>query len=106
VFAFLIRLAGYVTLVAGLIVGVFDIARSVAAGRIEMAPLGKVLFDLFGERYLLLQPAIERHVSEFAWNSIVLPLTLLPALILLFITGIVLVAIGWRRRPQPLAASV
>jgi hypothetical protein len=105
-FAFLIRLAGYLSLVAGLGVAVFDIARSVSGGRIDMAPLGKVLFDLFGERYLLLQPAIERHVSEFAWNSLVLPLTLQPALILFFILGLLLVGIGWRRRPDPAATPI
>jgi hypothetical protein len=102
-FAFLIRCAGYLALIAGLVVGTLDVARSVSAGAFKMQVLGEMLFNLLGERYLLLQPAVERHVSETVWNWLVLPLTLQPALVVLFVLGLLLVALGWRRR-QPLAA--
>ncbi len=96
---FLLRLAGFLLVGIAFVTGVLDGARSLANGVFSMTPLGKSLFDLLAERYLLVQPAIERHVSVGVWQFVALPLTLLPTALVALVLGILLYALGsWRRR--------
>ena len=77
-FRFLARLSGLLLIAAGFVGLVIDGTRSIANGTLIFTPLGEVAFRVFGERYLLLQPAIERRIHPLLWDPVVLNLTLLP----------------------------
>jgi hypothetical protein len=95
----LLRLLGYALVAIAFVVGALDAARSLANGALSLKPLGQSLFELFAERYLLLQPAIERHVSVALWENIVLPVTLWPTTFVALGLGVLFVLLGsWRRR--------
>jgi hypothetical protein len=98
---FLARALGLVLIAVGFVGLVIDGTRSIANGTVMFTPLGEVAFRVFGERYLLLQPAIERHVHPFLWDPIVLNLTLLPASAVAFLLGVVLLWLG-QKRPEPI----
>jgi uncharacterized iron-regulated membrane protein len=94
---FLARLLGLVLLAAGFVGLVVDGTRSIANGALSFTALGEVGYRLFGERYLLLQPTVEK-VHPFLWNSIVLNLLLAPAALFAFMLGVVLLWLG--RKPE------
>jgi hypothetical protein len=97
---FVIRMLGYALIALAIVVGVLDGARSLANGAFSLRPLGESLYGLLAERYLLIQPAIERHVSEGLWNNVVLPLTLQPTAIVCLILGVVLAFLA-RKKSAP-----
>ena len=61
-FRFLARAFGLILIAAGFVGLVIDGTRSIANGGIMFTPIGEAAYRVFGERYLLLQPAIERHI--------------------------------------------
>ena len=100
-FRFLARVVGLVLVAAGFVGIVIDGTRSIANGTVMFTPLGEAAFRVLGERYLLLQPAIERHVSQWLWDAVVLKFTLLPASVVGFVLGVILLWLG-QKRPEPL----
>ncbi len=90
----LLRLSGYLLVAIAFVVGLMDATRAVANGGWSFTPLGQSLFQLLSERYLLLQPAIERHVSVALWENVVLPVTLWPTALVALGLGVALVALG------------
>jgi hypothetical protein len=98
---FIARAFGLILIAAGFVGIVIDGTRSIANGAVMFTPLGEVAFRVFGERYLLLQPAIERHIHPLLWDPIVLNLTLLPGSVLAFLLGVVLLWLG-QRPPEPI----
>ena len=50
------------------------------------------------ERYLLLQPGVERHLHPWIWEYVVLPVTLAPAGLVAFLLGLGLLWIGQKPR--------
>jgi len=100
-FRFLARAFGLILTAAGFVGLVIDGTRSIANGAMMFTPLGGVAQRLFGERYLLLQPAIERNIHPALWDPVVLNLTLLPASVLSFTLGVLLLWIG-QKRPEPI----
>ncbi len=53
---FLLRALGTLTAAGGFVALVIDGVKSLANGMIVATPLGQYLYQLFAERYLLLQP--------------------------------------------------
>jgi hypothetical protein len=100
-FRFLARTLGLLLIAAGFVGLVIDGTRSIANSGVMFTPLGEVGYRLFGERYLLLQPAIERHVHPALWDPVVLNLTLLPASAVGFFLGVLLLWLG-QKRPEPI----
>ncbi len=98
---FLARAIGLILIAAGFVGIVIDGTRSIANGTVMFTPLGEVAFRAFGERYLLLQPAIERHVHPLLWDPVVLNLTLMPASVVGFLLGVALLWLG-QKRPEPI----
>jgi hypothetical protein len=96
---FLARVLGFILIAAGFVGIVIDGTRSIANGTVMFTPLGEAAFRVFGERYLLLQPAIERHVHPVLWDPIVLNLTLLPGSVVAFLLGVALLWLG-QKRPE------
>ena len=98
---FLARALGLVLVAAGFVGLVIDGTRSIANGSLMFTPLGEVAFRVLGERYLLLQPAIERHIHPLLWDPVILNLTLLPASVVAFSVGVLLLWLG-QKRPEPI----
>ncbi len=97
---FLLRVLGLSLVAAGFVGVVVDGTRSIANNGLSFTPVGEVGYALFKERYLLLQPAIERHVHPFLWDPVVLNLTLAPASLVALGLGALLLWIG--QRPKEL----
>jgi hypothetical protein len=98
---FLLRAFGLILIAAGFVGLVVDGTRSIANGALMFTPLGEAAHHLLGERYLLLQPAIERHLHPALWDPVVLNLTLLPASVVTFLAGVLLLWLG-QKRPEPI----
>jgi hypothetical protein len=93
-------LLGYVCIAAGFVALIIDGARSIANSAIQATPLGETLFGLLGERYLLLQPTIERHIHPLLWDPVMLYLTLAPTALVALVLGFLLLWLGARPKPQ------
>ena len=100
-FRFLARTLGLILIAAGFVGLVIDGTRSIANGALNFTALGEVAYRVLGERYLLLQPAIERHVHPLLWDPIVLNLTLAPASVVAFVLGAILLWLG-RKPAEPI----
>jgi hypothetical protein len=97
---FIARALGLVLTAAGFVGLVIDGTRSIANGAVMFTPLGDVGRRLFGERYIMLQPTID-SIHPALWDPVVLNLTLLPASVLAFTLGVLLLWIG-QKRPEPI----
>jgi hypothetical protein len=91
---FVLRALGTVIAAGGFIAMVIDGVKTLANGVLVMTPLGQYLYQLLAERYLLLQPGIERHIHPLLWDPVVLNLTLLPASVVGLVLGAFLVWLG------------
>ncbi len=96
---FILRLAGLALLLAGFIAGVLDGVRWIATGTLAFAKLGALAFALFPNSFLLLEPAVTRHIHPFLWDYGLLPLLTSPAFAVLGGLGIALMWLG--RKPPP-----
>jgi hypothetical protein len=102
----ILRAVGFVLLAGGFVAAVMDGARSIAASSLALMPTGEALFRLLGERYLLLQPGIERHIHPLLWDPIVLNLTLLPLSAVLLGLAFLFLWLGRRRREPSVGFAV
>ena len=98
---FVVRVLGFLAIAGGFVMLVVDGTRTLANGSLSFMALGEVGFRLLGERYLLLQPGIERHIHPLLWDPLVLHLTLMPASLVLLAIGLGLVMLG-RKPPEPI----
>jgi len=94
---FLARLSGMFLIAAGFVGLVIDGTRSIANGALSFTAVGEVGFRLFGDRYLQLQPAVEK-VHRLLWDPILLKITLAPAAPFGFALGALLIWLG--RKPE------
>ncbi|MGL4242147.1 MAG: hypothetical protein ACRCTI_13650 [Beijerinckiaceae bacterium] len=101
----LIRWTGYALLAAAMGLGVYDGARSLSVSGLATTPLGSVAFWLFPKQFPILEPAITRHVHPFLWDPVLLNLFLLPAVLVLFILGGVMLALGREREPEAVGSA-
>lgn len=95
---FVARALGLLFMAAGFVGFVVDATRSIANGALAFTPFGEIAYGLFKERYLLLQPWIERNLHPAAWEYAVLPVTLAPASVVAFLAGLLLLWIGQKPR--------
>ncbi len=98
----LIRWTGYLLLGAAMVLGVVDGVRSISASMLDTTSLGALSFLLFPKHFPILEPAITRHVHPFLWDPVVLNLLLLPAALVLFVLGGLLMALGRPKPPTPI----
>lgn len=96
-FRFLFRILGLLLLAAGFVGAVIDGARSIANSSVLFTPLSEVGSRVLGDRYLLIQPGLERHVHPLLWDPVVLNLTRAPAALVAFGLGAILL---WLARPR------
>ncbi len=100
-FRFLARFLGLALLAAGFVGLVIDGTRSIANNAVSLTPLGEVAFRLFPRSFPLLEPAVTRHVHPFLWDPVLLNLLLLPAGLVAFALGALLLWLG-RKPPEPI----
>ncbi len=94
----LFRFIAFLLLAAGFVGAVMDAARSLANSMLDYARIGGTAFRLFGDRFLQLQPAVERNIHPLLWDPVLSNLFLLPTSLTLLGLGLVCYRIG-RRAP-------
>jgi hypothetical protein len=95
---FILRILGLVALAGGFVALIADGIRYIADGTLQLTPLGKIAFDILREKFLLLQPAVERHLHPFLWQYLLQPIFETPAFIVLILLSILLLWAGRRRK--------
>jgi hypothetical protein len=94
---FLCRALGLLLLAIGFVGLVVDGTRSIANNAVVFSSVGEVAAAIFKERYLGFQPAIER-IHPLLWDPIMRDITLIPASIVTFVIGAILLWIGQKPR--------
>ncbi len=98
---FLVRASGLLLLAAGFVGLVIDGTKSVANGHVVFTPLGELAFMLFPRQFPILEPAVTRHVHPFLWDPVLLNFFLLPAAVIGFVLGALLLWLG-QKPPEPI----
>jgi peptidoglycan/LPS O-acetylase OafA/YrhL len=97
---FLLRFLGLVTLAAAFVFFVYDGARFIANQTIDFTTVRYVWESLHQNSLLLFQPAVERHVAPWLWQSLIQPYFLeQPVSLLFLIVGALLILLGRRKKP-------
>lgn len=92
------RAVGWLLILAALAAAVRDGFAWLDTGQWSSVPFGQVWFDLHKDSLLLLQPALERHVSPFLWDPVMTTILEAPAWVVFGLPGIVLLVLGSLRR--------
>ncbi len=98
---FLVRALGLVLLAAGFVGLVLDATKSVVNSGVRFTPLGELAFMLFPRQFPILEPAVTRHVHPLLWDPILLNFFLLPASVIGFVLGALLLWLG-QKPPEPI----
>jgi hypothetical protein len=98
---FLARLVGLLLIAAGFVGLIIDGTRSIANSALSFTPLGEIAFRLFPKGFPLIEPAVTRYVHPWLWDPVLLNFFLLPASVVAFILGAVLLWLA-RARPEPI----
>lgn len=96
---FLVRMLGYLLVAGGFVVLLTDGARSIADSVLRVTPLGETLLALVGERFRLLQPAVERNLHPILWDPVLIHLLQVPTAAAGLLLGIALLWLGAPPRP-------
>jgi len=96
---FVFRFVGLLILAGGFIALIYDGTKSIAGSTLVFTPLGQIWNNVHSSSLQLLQPAIERHISPFLWDPIVLNILTAPAWLVFGVIGAVLMLIGRKKKP-------
>lgn len=97
---FVLRFLGLLCLALAFILLVYDGTRMIANHAFEATSVGYVWAAIDQNSLLLLQPAIERHVNVWLWQSVLQPYFLeQPAFLVLAILGFILSWLGRKKKP-------
>lgn len=97
---FLFRTIGYMTVAGGFVGLMVDGTRSIAASAIVFTSASSLGLRLFAERYVLLQPWVERNIHPLLWDPVLAALLRLPASVLALALGFLLLWLGQPSRRQ------
>ena len=92
------RFTGLLVFALAFIALVVDGTRSIAAGRVDVLPLGRAVTLVAPEAFQAIHDAIEVHLP-LLWDPVLVTILLLPSWLVLGATGIVLLAVTRRRAP-------
>jgi hypothetical protein len=96
---FLFRFVGFLILAGGFIALIYDGTKSIAGSALVFTPVGQIWNNVHSSSLQLLQPAIERHVSEWLWDPVILNILTAPAWLVFAILGAILMLIGRKKKP-------
>jgi hypothetical protein len=95
---------GLALLAGAFAAAVIDGARSIAASRLTLTPLGATLYWAFPNKMPLLQPFIERQIHPLLWDPILYHLLLAPNWAVFGVVGLALLYM-LRKKPPPIGYS-
>ena len=99
-FRFLFRFLGLLTLALAFICVVYDGGRFIFNNKLAILSVGDLWSLVHQSSLLLFQPAVERHVAPWLWQSVIQPFFLeQPAALYLVILGAIFVLLGRRKKP-------
>ncbi len=91
------RLIGWLFIIAALVAEGRDLWGLWDTGHYQISALGELWDKVHRNSLLLLQPAIQRHVSVWLWDWVIFPVLQFPAVLTLAVPGILLVWVFRRR---------
>lgn len=97
---FLVRVLGYLLVAGGFVALLTDGARSIANSLLRFTPLGETLLTFLGERFRLLQPAIERNLHPMLWDPVLVSVLQVPTAAAGLLLGFLLLWLGAAPKPQ------
>lgn len=97
---FLVRMLGYLLVAGGFVALLTDGARSIANSALRFTPLGETLLTLVGERFRLLQSAVERNLHPMLWDPILVHMLQVPTAAAGLLLGFLLLWLGAAPKPQ------
>lgn len=97
---FLLRFLGLLLLALAFIFLVYDGTKSIASNKIYLTKVGEVWFNVHQKSLEQFQPAIERHVGDWLWQSAIQPFFLeQPAWLVLGILAVLMIVLGRKKKP-------
>lgn len=95
---FLFRLVGLLFLAGAFTALVIDGTRSVAAGQVNVLPLGRTLTILSPAGFQKFQMLVEAKLP-LLWDPVLVTIFLLPTWVVLGVVGLILIALTRKRAP-------
>lgn len=97
---FLFRFLGLWILAAAFLLFVYDGTKSIAGNEIFITKTGALWSNIHQTSLLLLQPAVERHIGPWLWQSVIQPGVLeQPSWLVLGIIGAAFMLLGRKKKP-------
>jgi ABC-type Fe3+ transport system permease subunit len=96
---FVFRFVGFCILAAAFVALLYDGTKTLAGSQVYFTKLGDTWNTVHSTSLQLLQPAIERHVSPWLWETVVLNILTAPTSLVLGILGALLILIGRKKKP-------
>ncbi len=88
------RAIGWLLILAALAAAGRDMFSWLDTGQWQSILFGEVWFNLHKDSLLLIQPALERHVSVFLWDPVMTTLLEAPAWLVFVVPGALLLLLG------------
>lgn len=103
---FIVRIIGYLLLLAGLVAFGAEVLSSMEAGEWTTIPLGQRWVEFFGFSSLQsIQVGLERYVHPFLWNPILQSVFEAPAWLPPVVLGLIIILLARRRRRRRMFAD-
>jgi hypothetical protein len=97
-FRLLLRFLGVIVIALSAMCLNYDLTKTLDAG-LRVTKVGDLWYPVHPTSLQLLQPAIERHVSQWLWDPVVLSVLTAPAWLVFGVIGAVLMLIGRKKKP-------
>lgn len=95
-----LRILGYVLLLAGITALGAEVLNSIEAGAWTILTGGEIWARIDLPSLNALQAGLERHIDPFLWDPILLNILLAPAWLVLGLPGLILILVARRRRSR------
>lgn len=96
---FLFRFAGLFLLAGAFTAFVYDGTKTIAGNNVFVTKLGDTWNAIHSPSLALLKPTIERYLTPWVWDPVVLNLLTAPTSLVLAVLGALLILIGRKKKP-------
>jgi len=94
----ILGILGWVLILSALLVAADETYRWLDEGSYRIIATGKLWYDLSPSSLNLVQAVVQRHILPALWDDLVRPLLLLPAWLVLGLSGLLIVVLRRKRR--------